>query len=194
MAHTFGLAPSNIRYYTNIILSGSLAVAPYWWQLIIINPTESHMLYVPIFLSVIIIGRICLELALYVENHYVDSIVSCKMSRPNAYENFAEPGNIFNVNWYSYLQHDNNKAAYEIIGHMADRMLFFLSSSVGAILGTIGILTYYTLDKFTTFMILGIVVVYAVFSFIHATRLATGLDYLRYMIRTQQQNDADVNN
>jgi hypothetical protein len=181
------LNADKIKYYTNVLIAGALAVAPiaYWVQ--INYPTKETLFITAVFLSILFFGRLCLEIGLVIESHCVDSKINKEISQKGIvryYKEFRECENVLNGNWYKYLKSDENKAAKEVISHMVDRMLFLLSSMVGLIFGVI--FYFFLLNKYSsTSLNLSIIIfsfVYILFSIWRVKGLAAGLDFLRYLI------------
>ncbi len=180
------LISDKMRYYTNIILSGALASMPliyYYYQL---GKRGDEFFIFSSGISILFVGRICLEFALYIENNYIDTRVTCEVNKPNHYENFPEPGNRFNENWYGYLSIDGGKVAKEIISHLADRLLFFLSTAVAAVFGCLSILVVFPLETYASIAIISGATVYFICAYRHCIWLSTGLDYIRHLLNTNQ--------
>jgi len=177
------LNADKIKYYTSIVIAGSLAIAPlvFWIQLN--YSTKETLFFTAIFLSILFVGRLCLEIGLFLESTIIDSIIKCRIKENKKYyKGFRECENPFNENWYKYLMLNKNKAAKEVISHMVDRMLFFLSSTIGLL---VGLLLFFILFKTCiqiTLVIIFFSIIYFYFSIIRIITLAAGLDFLRYII------------
>jgi hypothetical protein len=168
------LISDKIKFYTNIIVSGALAIAPVLFYFLPQNIIDHSFLLTFTAIAILLFGRICLELALFVESNLLDSIVE-------------EEDNLVNKNWYGYLKIDNNKAAHEVIAHLADRLLFLLSTSIAAIIGSILFVVILKQEALTNMWLFVLVIAYVVFSFMRAISIATTLDFLRYYILNRQE-------
>ena len=181
------LISDKIKFYTNIIVSGTVAIAPALLYFLPQNKIDHSFLLTFAAIVILLFGRICLELALFVESNLLDSIVECKVKKRLHYEIFEEKDNLVNKNWYGYLKIDNNKAAHEVIAHLADRLLFLLSTSIAAITGSILFVVIFKQEALICMWLFILVMVYVVFSFMRAISLATTLDFLRYYILNRQE-------
>jgi hypothetical protein len=181
------LISDKIKFYTNIIVSGALAIAPVLFYFLPQNIIDHSFFLTFTAIAILLCGRICLELALFVESNLLDSIVECKAKKKLHYEIFEEKDNLVNKNWYGYLKIDNNKAAHEVIAHLADRLLFLLSTSIAAITGSILFVVILKQEALTNMWLFVLVIAYVVFSFMRAISLATTLDFLRYYILNRQE-------
>jgi hypothetical protein len=179
------LNADKIKYYTSIIIAGSLAIAPlvYWIQFN--YNIKENLFFTAVFLSILFIGRVCLEIGLVIEGHFIDNKIKIDFNDiKNYYKDFRECNNVFNGNWYKYLILEDKKAAKDVISHIVDRMLFLLSSTVAII---IGVISYFILfQKLHSFLfniaVLFSTVLFILFSIWRAKGLAAGLDFLRYII------------
>jgi len=176
------LISDKIKFYTNIILSGAIASAPLLWYLYKKNVMGQTLFLTTSSIVILFIGRICLELAILIEINWVDTYVECKVKRANHYEDYAENDNVFNTNWYDYLLLDNFKFAHEVIAHLADRLLFMLSSSVASIIGCVLMISIFQYEVLPYFWVFIIVLSFVIFAFKKALSIATGLDFLRYTV------------
>jgi hypothetical protein len=183
------LATDKIKYYTNILISGSIVTAPLAWLLFNNSEKNYDLNYILLTTALFLSGRICLEIALFVESRIIDNKVSCNVNKPNHYILFPEVGNKFNDNWYSYLKKDNFKAAHEVIAHIVDRILFLLSSSIALIIAFIVVFITHLIPQDLTLYLLSIVIVYGVLAYRHCVYLATGIDYLRYLMVNAEFNN-----
>ncbi len=179
------LNADKIKYYTNVLIAGALAIAPFVFWINKNYPNKETLFFTAVFLSILFIGRLCLEIGLLIESHIIDSFIKNKIKNNiNYYIEFRECENVLNGNWYKYLKSDENKAAKEVISHMVDRMLFLLSSMVGLIFGLI--FYFFLLNKYSsTSLNLSVIlfsVVYIPFSIWRVKELAAGLDFLRFLI------------
>jgi hypothetical protein len=181
------LISDKIKFYTNIIVSGAVAIAPVLFYFLPQNIIDHSFLLTFTAIAILLFGRIFLELALFVESNLLDSIVECKAKKKLHYEIFEEEDNVFNKNWYGYLKIDNNKAAHEVVAHLADRLLFLLSTSIAAITGSILFVVIFKQEALTNMWLFVLVIAYVVFSFMRAISLATTLDFLRYYILNRQE-------
>ena len=170
------LISDKIKFYTNIIVSGAVAIAPVLFYFLPQNIIDHSFLLTFTAIAILLFGRICLELALFVESNLLDSIVE-----------FEEKDNLVNKNWYGYLKIDNNKASHEVIAHLADRLLFLLSTSIAAIIGSILFVVIFKQKALTNMWLFVLVIAYVVFSFMRAISIATTLDFLRYYILNRQE-------
>jgi hypothetical protein len=182
------LVSDKIKFYTNIIVSGTVAIAPALLYFLPQNKMDHSFFLTFTAIAILLFGRICLELALLVETNLIDAIVECKVKKRLHYEIFEEKDSLVNKNWYGYLKIDNNKAAHEVIAHLADRLLFLLSTSIAAIIGSIFFVLFYKQEAFANMWLFILVFVYVIFSFTRAISLATGLDFLRYYILNRQDD------
>lgn len=157
------LISDKIKFYTNIIVSGAVAIAPVLFYFLPQNIIDHSFLLTFTAIAILLFGRICLELALFVESNLLDSIVECKAKKKLHYEIFEEEDNVFNKNWYGYLKIDNNKAAHEVIAHLADRLLFLLSTSIAAITGSILFVVIFKQEALTNMWLFVLVIAYVVF-------------------------------
>jgi hypothetical protein len=185
MNQKLGLRQSNIRFYTNIILSGAIVVVPICWILFDFNQFEINLLIIPIFLSVVFFGRISLELALFIESTLIDGYVENAVKKENHYKKLRGHGNQFNTNWYSYLLLNDSKAAHDVIDHLADRLLFLLSSSISCLVGLITIMILKGIYSYSLVFIL--VIIYVALAFLRSCQLAVSLDNLRYILAQHNQ-------
>ncbi len=181
------LISDKIKFYTNIIVSGAVAIAPVLFYFLPQNIIDHSFLLTFTAIAILLFGRICLELALFVESNLLDSIVECKVKKRLHYEIFEEKDNLVNKNWYGYLKIDNNKASHEVIAHLADRLLFLLSTSIAAIIGSILFVVIFKQKALTNMWLFVLVIAYVVFSFMRAISIATTLDFLRYYILNRQE-------
>lgn len=179
------LNADKIKYYTNILIAGSLIIIPILLSIKKIQIFDNDYLPVILFLSGLFIGRLCLEIAIFIESDIIDLIIKCRINNDsNYYNKFRECDNKFNKNWYNYLMSGNQENAKSIIAHMVDRMLFLLSSSVGLI---IGVLIFIIINNRVyslgiNFTIILFLVIYLIFSIKRVISLAAGLDFLRYTL------------
>jgi hypothetical protein len=181
------LIRDKIKFYTNIILSGAIAFTPALWYLHQLNILDQSLFFTIAAITLLIIGRICLEIALLVEDYWIDAIVACKVKKYHHYEKIEDKGNIFNYNWYKYLLLNDNKFAYEIIAHLADRLLFLLSTSIGILIGSILLVCIYQYSILPYLGLFIAVITYVFFSFRRAISIAISLDFYRYYLLRNQQ-------
>ena len=164
MSQELGLIQNNIRFYTNIVLSGAIIVVPICWIVLDLKQFESSLLIIPIFLAVVFFGRISLELALFIESTLIDGFVECAVNKENHYNKLRDHGNQFNTNWYSYLLLDDSKAAHDVIEHLADRLLFLLSSSISSLVGLTIIMITKGINNYS--VVFTLVIIYIVLAFL----------------------------
>ena len=185
MSQKLGLIQNNIRFYTNIVLSGAIIVVPICWFILDLKQFEINLLIIPIFLSVVFFGRISLELALFIESTLIDGYVENAVKKENHYNKLRDHGNQFNTNWYSYLLLDDSKAAHDVIEHLADRLLFLLSSSISSLVGIITIMISKGIYSYSIVFIL--VIIYVDLALLRSCQIAVSLDNLRYILTRENQ-------
>jgi hypothetical protein len=185
------LINDKIKFYTNIILSGAISFTPVLWHLHQLRIIEQSLFLTLSAISILFVGRICLEIALLVEDSWIDTIVACRVRKHHHYENIKDEGNVFYDNWNKYLLLNNNEFAHKIIAHLADRLLFLLSTSIASIICSILLVLIF---KYSILPFLGLfifVIVYVIFSFTRAISIAAGLDFLRHFILENQRNPVE---
>jgi len=138
-----------------------------------------------------LLAEFVFEIALFVEDSWIDTIVACRVNKQRHYENIKDEGNVFYDNWNKYLLLNNNEFAHKIIAHLADRLLFLLSTSIASIICNILLVLIF---KYSILPFLGlfiVVIAYVIFSFTRAISIAAGLDFLRHFILENQRNPVE---
>lgn len=74
-----------IKYYTNIILSGTMALSPLLWNFNEIKNIDGNIILTMSAICILFVGRICLEFALIFEDKIIDDIVSYRVNKKSHY-------------------------------------------------------------------------------------------------------------
>ena len=181
------LLSDKIKFYTNIILSGAIAFSPALWYFHQLNNIDQSLFLTISAISILFVGRICLEIALFVEDSWIDVIVAGRVNKHHHYENIKDEGNDFYDNWNKYLLLNNNEFGHKIIAHLADRLLFMLSTCIATLVCGTLLLFIYQLSFHKYFWLLIVLISYIIFSFVRAISIAEGLDFYRHYLLKKQQ-------
>jgi ABC-type multidrug transport system fused ATPase/permease subunit len=141
----------------------------------------SNFLSLLLFISIFFFGRICIEVSIIIESTVIDKFIK-NNKHIQRYEEDLASNDRFNNRWYKYLILNDKKAAYNLIDHMVDRMLFLLSTSVASLVFLILSLILLKMSVSNLLIVVLVIGTYTSLAFFRSRQLAQGLDIIRYLL------------
>jgi hypothetical protein len=132
---------SKTHNYTIILTSGTICLTPLFWRYSFgFNFELNWGITLLAFVSIIIVGMLCYELALIIEANFIDNRTAKQVKLENSISKILNDP--FLINWYQFLLKGKTEKGYLIlvIDQMAYRFLFWLSLLISS---AIGIIIYY---------------------------------------------------